>query len=76
YVLMQIPAIASILNGGGYLSTVGAYRSYGNVPGNVALYSGARLVANRWQRLRSSRTSEAARSSIQQAARDNARPLA
>lgn len=76
YVLMQIPAIASILNGGGYLSTVGAYRSYGNVPGNVVRYSGARFVANRWQRLRSSRSSEAARSSIQQAARDNARPLA
>ncbi|TIS17863.1 MAG: type IV secretion system protein [Mesorhizobium sp.] len=76
YVLMQIPAIASILNGGGYLSTVGAYRSYGNVPGNVARFSGARFVANRWQRLRSSRASEAARSSIQQAARDNARPLA
>ncbi|RWB37897.1 MAG: type IV secretion system protein [Mesorhizobium sp.] len=76
YVLMQIPAIASILNGGGYLSTVGAYRSYGKVPSNVVRYSGARFVANRWQRLRSSRSSEAARSSIQQATRDNARPLA
>lgn len=88
YVLMQIPSIASILNGGGYLSTVGAYNPYRNFGRNAVRYSGARwaagraargarqLATNSFRSPRAARADDAARSAIQQGARDNARPLA
>ncbi|MER8520626.1 type IV secretion system protein [Mesorhizobium sp. M1076] len=88
YVLMQIPSIASILNGGGYLSTVGAYNPYRNFGRNAVRYSGARwaagraargarqLAANSFRSSRPARADAATRSAIQQGARDNSRPLA
>ncbi len=88
YVLMQIPSIASILNGGGYLSTVGAYNPYRNFGRNAVHYSGAQWAARRAARgarqlaessfrsSRAMRADAATRSAIQQGARDNARPLA
>ena len=88
YVLMQMPSIASILNGGGYLSTVGAYNPYRNFGRNAARYSGTRWAANRairgarqfagnqFRRLRNVRMDDATRSTIQQATRENSRPLA
>jgi type IV secretion system protein VirB6 len=88
YVLMQIPSIASILNGGGYLSAVGVRYSYGKFGRNAVRYSGAKWAAgravrgarqfagNQFRRVRNARMDDATRSSIQQAARENSRPLA
>lgn len=86
YILTQLPAITAILNGGGYIDATRAHGSYQNAAvrywrGGRAVSRGigaaARGATRTYRRMREGRTAsgEAARTSIQRAARENGAPL-
>ena len=86
YVLYQIPAITSILNGGGFINTTTAHRDYTSaarraVSGGQVTARGvraaARGAARTYRRMRGGPASsnEGAKASIQRGARENGAPL-